>query len=150
MAALTLSEWNGLVACGEGRTDAPCRPTSTPAAQYVGDTAFGFTVRVFGTFIGAVAGLLIWTIAAGTGIANPYALAATCAVAFPILMFVRSYYQPPIAAILPIVTTMLVLGYSFQDSHSPALSSVGWGWDVAWRRQVPSSQSAAGTARELG
>ena len=92
-----------------------------PAAQYVGDTAFGFTVRVFGTFIGAVAGLLIWTIAAGTGIANPYALAAVCAVAFPVLMFVRSYYQPPVAAILPIVTTMLILGYSYQDSHQPAL-----------------------------
>lgn len=39
-------------------------------------------------------------------------------------------------AILPTVTAMLVIGYSWQDAHQPALSSVGFGWDVAWRRFV--------------
>lgn len=93
-------------------------------------------VRVFGTFLGAIAGLLIWSIAAGGGIANPYALAVVCAFAFQVLFFIRVHYTPPISAILPVVTTMLIVGYSWQDSHQPALSSVGWGFEVAWRRFV--------------
>ncbi|GAA5957141.1 hypothetical protein JCM21900_003109 [Sporobolomyces salmonicolor] len=104
--------------------------------QFVGDTIFGFLVRVVGTFFGALVGLLIWSIAAQNGRGNPYAVAATCAVAFPFIFFYRVHFMPPITAILPPVTTMLVLGYSWQNGHNPALSSVGWGWDVAWRRFV--------------
>ncbi|GAA5893885.1 hypothetical protein JCM5296_004627 [Sporobolomyces johnsonii] len=104
--------------------------------QFVGDTIFGFVVRVVGTFAGAIVGLLIWSIAAQNGRGNPYAVGATCAVAFPFIFFYRVHYMPPITAILPPVTTMLVLGYSWQNGHNPALSSVGWGWDVAWRRFV--------------
>lgn len=70
-------------------------------------------------------------------------------------VFASRYYTPVPSAILPSVTCMLVLGYSWyvrflrpkfvpnkphfrdrQDSHQPSLSSVGWGWDVAWRRFV--------------
>lgn len=59
-------------------------------------------------------------------------------------------------AILPSVTIMLVIGfvrisllfllhlldhqgvrrYSWQNAHNPSLSSIGYGWDVAWRRFV--------------
>ncbi|GAA5921957.1 hypothetical protein JCM1841_005015 [Sporobolomyces salmonicolor] len=104
--------------------------------QFVGDTIFGFLVRVVGTFFGALVGLLIWSIAAQNGRGNPYAVGATCAVVFPFIFFYRVHFMPPMTAILPPVTTMLVLGYSWQNGHNPALSSVGWGWDVAWRRFV--------------
>ncbi|CEQ41511.1 SPOSA6832_03240 [Sporobolomyces salmonicolor] len=118
---------------------------------------FGFLVRVVGTFFGALVGLLIWSIAAQNGRGNPYAVGATCAVVFPFIFFYRVHFMPPMTAILPPVTTMLVLGYSvrfvvllivlrrsltlfspmqWQNGHNPALSSVGWGWDVAWRRFV--------------
>ncbi|KAK4700228.1 hypothetical protein P7C70_g6023, partial [Phenoliferia sp. Uapishka_3] len=104
--------------------------------QYVGDTTFQFVTRVFGTFGGALVGLVIWYIGAGTGHGSPYGIAACCAVAFPLLMFFRLYYTPIPSAILPVVTSFLVIGYSWQDANQPALSSVGFGWDVAWRRFV--------------
>jgi hypothetical protein len=44
--------------------------------------------------------------------------------------------QPVMTAILPAVTAQLVIGYSWQDAHAPSLSTVGYGWDVAWRRFV--------------
>ncbi|GAA5894372.1 hypothetical protein JCM6882_007642 [Rhodosporidiobolus microsporus] len=105
--------------------------------QYVGDIAFGFIVRVFGTIAGAIIGLLIWSIAAQTGKGNPFAVAATCAVAFPFIFFYRVHLKGhPMTAILPAITAQLVIGYSWQDAHAPALSTVGYGWSVCWRRFV--------------
>jgi hypothetical protein len=49
--------------------------------------------------------------------------------------------QPVMTAILPAVTAQLVIGYSWQDAHAPSLSTVGYGWDVAWRRFVVRSLS---------
>lgn len=39
-------------------------------------------------------------------------------------------------AILPTLTIALVIGFSWQGAHNPSLSSVGYGWDVAWRRFI--------------
>jgi hypothetical protein len=56
--------------------------------QFVGDTVFGFVLRVFGTFGGAVYGLLIWSIAAQKGRGNPYAVAVVMAFGlFPIFFW---------------------------------------------------------------
>ncbi|GAA5833075.1 hypothetical protein JCM11251_006506 [Rhodosporidiobolus azoricus] len=105
--------------------------------QYVGDVLFGYLVRVFGTIAGAIVGLLIWSIAAQTGKGNPFALAATCAVAFPLIFFYRVHFKGhPMTQILPSITAQLVIGYSWQDAHYPALSTVGYGWAVCWRRFV--------------
>ncbi|GAA5852185.1 hypothetical protein JCM8547_006692 [Rhodosporidiobolus lusitaniae] len=104
--------------------------------QFVGDVLFGYIVRVFGTLAGAVVGLLVWSIAAQSGRGSPYALAATCAVAYPFIFFWRVHMQPVMTAILPAVTAQLVIGYSWQDAHFPALSTVGYGFDVCWRRFV--------------
>ncbi|KAM0749705.1 hypothetical protein T439DRAFT_326581 [Meredithblackwellia eburnea MCA 4105] len=106
------------------------------STQYVGDTTFNFVIRVFGTFAGAVIGMVMWYIGAGKGTGSPYGIAAVAAVCLPFIMFYRIYYQPVPTAILPAVTCMLVLGYSWQNANQPSLSSVGWGWDIAWRRFV--------------
>ncbi|KAK4050247.1 hypothetical protein OIV83_003568 [Microbotryomycetes sp. JL201] len=106
------------------------------STQYVGDTVYAFVVRVFGTIAGGALGLLIWTIAAQNGRGNPYALGAVMAVALPFIMFFRVHYTPPIEAILPTVTIMLVVGYSWQNAQMPRIGSIGYGWDVAWRRMV--------------
>jgi len=56
--------------------------------QFVGDTVFGFILRVFGTFGGAVYGLTIWTVAAQRGRGNPYAVGAVFAFGlFPIFFW---------------------------------------------------------------
>ncbi|BGP41609.1 hypothetical protein JCM10449v2_005600 [Rhodotorula kratochvilovae] len=104
--------------------------------QFLGDVAFGYLVRVFGTIAGAAIGLCLWSIAAQNGRGHPVAVGAVCAVAWPFIFFWRVHMQPVMTAILPAVTTMLVIGYSWQDAHNPSLSTVGYGWDVAWRRFV--------------
>ncbi|GEM08584.1 brefeldin A sensitivity protein-related, DUF2421 containing protein [Rhodotorula toruloides] len=104
--------------------------------QFLGDVFFGYVVRVWGTLVGAALGLLLWSIAAQRGAGNSFAVGAVCAVAFPFIFFYRVHMQPPMTAILPSVTAMLVIGYSWQDAHNPTLSSVGSGWEVAWRRFI--------------
>ncbi|KAI5478848.1 hypothetical protein MNV49_004580 [Pseudohyphozyma bogoriensis] len=113
-----------------------CIMAALTSTAYVGDTTFGFYMRVIGTFSGAVIGMVVWYIGAGHGTGNPYGMAAICAVVFPLLMFHRVHFTPVIAGILPAVTAMLVIGYSWQDANQPAGSSVGYGFDVAWRRMV--------------
>ncbi|GAA5882877.1 hypothetical protein JCM16303_006623 [Sporobolomyces ruberrimus] len=104
--------------------------------QFVGDTVFGFILRVFGTLGGAIYGLLIWSIAAQKGKGNPYAMGVACAFGlFPIL-FWRVHVMPPMKGILPAITSVLIIGYSWQNGHNPAPSSIGWGWPIAWRRFV--------------
>lgn len=124
--------------------------------QFLGDVLFGYIVRVVGTIVGAALGLLLWSIAAQRGRGNPFALAAVCAVAFPFVFFYRVHMQPYVpfpqsraarrlihdllrsimTAILPSVTCVLVIGYSWKGAHDPSLSTVGYGFSVAWRRFV--------------
>lgn len=98
-------------------------PTCTPdltrqmvmltMARFVGDTVFSFVLRIRATFIGALLGLLLWSIGApGDGRGNAYGIAAVCAVAFPGMMFFRAYFPVPLQSILSMVSAILVLGYS--------------------------------------
>jgi hypothetical protein len=105
------------------------------SARHRGEVLFGLFSRVIATFVGAIGGLLIWYIASGNGVANPYAMAAVTAVAFPIVMAGRiNYPGPPITPIITCVTVALIVGYSWKDAHNPTPGSPGIGWDVAWRR----------------
>lgn len=106
------------------------------SSQFVGDTAYGFVARILGTALGAVIGMALWYIGSGSGPGNAYGVAVVCFVVFPLLMFHRLHYMPPIAAILTSVTAALVVGYSWQDTHSPALSAAGYGFEAAWKRFV--------------
>jgi len=98
-------------------------------ARFRGDTAFGQVVRILGTFLGGIVGMLIWFvippcalhslcswfslghryIASGDGNGSPYGLAATLAVCFPFLLFARLYWPgPPMQILIFLMTTMLV------------------------------------------
>lgn len=71
------------------------------------------SASVQATFVGAILGLLLWSIGApGDADGNAFGLAAVCAVAFPPAFFFRAYFTVPLTAILTFVTTVLVLGYS--------------------------------------
>ncbi|GAA5954631.1 hypothetical protein JCM3765_003834 [Sporobolomyces pararoseus] len=104
--------------------------------QFVGDTVFGFVLRVFGTIGGAVYGLLIWSIAAQKGRGNPYVVGVVFAFGLFPIFFWRVHVMPPMKGILPAVTSVLVAGYSWQNAHNPSPSSVGWGFAIFWRRLV--------------
>lgn len=107
------------------------------AARHRGEVLFGLASRAIATFAGAIIGLLIWYIASGNGVANPFAMAVVTAVAFPIVMLGRIHFPgPPITPIIACVTVALVVGYSWKDSHNTTPLSIGQGWSVAWRRFV--------------
>lgn len=58
-------------------------------SQFTADTIFGFVVRILGTFLGALLGMVIWYIGSGCGTGNPYALLIILAVVLPFIMFIR-------------------------------------------------------------
>ncbi|KAF9499221.1 hypothetical protein BDN71DRAFT_1384411 [Pleurotus eryngii] len=104
-------------------------------ARFRGDTTFGLTARILATFFGCIAGLVMWYVNSGTGHANAYGLGAVCAVCFPFFFYARLYWPgPPMTNIIFFVTTVLVVGYSYQDNYIVVAASPGSGWDVAWRR----------------
>ncbi|ESK92525.1 hypothetical protein Moror_4433 [Moniliophthora roreri MCA 2997] len=106
-------------------------------ARFRGDTTFGQVARITSTFLGGLVGMVIWYISAGSGNGNPFGLAAVCAVAMPFIFYLRLYYPgPPMTVLIFLVTTFLVVGYSYQDAHIILPGNPGVGWNVAWRRFV--------------
>ncbi|KAF9446717.1 hypothetical protein P691DRAFT_776668 [Macrolepiota fuliginosa MF-IS2] len=102
-------------------------------ARFRGDTTFGLTARVLSTFLGGIVGMVMWYISRG----NPYGLAAVSAVCFPFFFYGRLYWPgPPMTNIVFFVTTILVVGYSYQDQHILVPGSPGSGFNVAWKRFV--------------
>ncbi|EGN97169.1 hypothetical protein SERLA73DRAFT_183808 [Serpula lacrymans var. lacrymans S7.3] len=104
-------------------------------ARFRGDTTFGLVARIGSTFCGGIVGMVMWYVSAGSGHGNPYGLLAVFAVCFPFFFFARLYWPgPPMVNMIFFVTTALVVGYSYQDTHLYIPSSPGWGFDVSWRR----------------
>ncbi|KXN81239.1 hypothetical protein AN958_05700 [Leucoagaricus sp. SymC.cos] len=102
-------------------------------ARFRGDTTFGLTARVFSTFAGGVVGMVIWYISQG----NPYGLAAVLGVCLPFFYYVRLYWPgPPMTNIVFFVTSILVVGYSYQGEHIVTPGNPGAGFSVAWKRFV--------------
>lgn len=107
----------------------------TTLSRFRGDTVFGLTSRILSTFFGGVVGMIIWYISAGSGTGNAYILGVICALCFPFFYFARIYYPgPPINVIFFFLTSQLVIGYSWQDTHLPSITEAGYGFTVAWKR----------------
>ena len=126
--------------------------------RFRGETSYGFISRVLSTLFGGIVGMTMWWvtsicfhtcsehsterlamisryISAGNGSGNPYSLAAVAAVCFPPFCFARLYFPgPTMTIVIFFFTSQLVLGYSWQDTHLPPLSTAGKGFDVAWVR----------------
>ena len=116
----------------------------TTLSRFRGDTVFGLFSRIWATFLGGLVGLILWYechsqvksyciktsltryLSTGKGSGNPYGLAAVTAVCFPFFTFARLYFPaPPVAVIFFFLTSQLVIGYSWQDSHLPSISNAG-------------------------
>ncbi|GBE78787.1 hypothetical protein SCP_0116800 [Sparassis crispa] len=105
-------------------------------ARFRGDTTFGLVARVMATFLGGICGMVMWYISTGNGRGSYYGLAAVCAVCFPLFYYGRLYWPgPPMTNTIFFVTTALVFGYSWQDTHSTVAFHY-YGWGLAWRRFV--------------
>ncbi|KAG7440516.1 uncharacterized protein BT62DRAFT_910398 [Guyanagaster necrorhizus] len=106
-------------------------------ARFRGDTTFGLVARIISTFFGGLAGAVIWYISTGNGHGNAYGLAAVLGFCFPFFFYARLYWPvPPMTNIIFFVTTMLVVGYSYQDTVLLLPANPGYGINVAWRRFV--------------
>ncbi|TIA79417.1 hypothetical protein D6C76_03603 [Aureobasidium pullulans] len=110
----------------------------TGTASFSAEFNFAFVTRIAGTVAGGVLGMLGWYIGSGIGIGNPYGLGAVLAVYSVILMWFRLYTPPPLipAVMIGGATVILVIGYSYIDTHLPSYGNPGWGYEVFWRRTV--------------
>lgn len=101
-------------------------PGQTTLSRFRGDTVFGLLSRILSTFFGGLTGVAMWYISSGGGNGNPYGFAAVTAVCFPFFFFARIYYPgPPIDVAFFFLTSQLVIGYSWQDTHLPSVGDVG-------------------------
>ncbi|EKM60249.1 uncharacterized protein PHACADRAFT_246113 [Phanerochaete carnosa HHB-10118-sp] len=105
-------------------------------SRFRGDTTFALVARLISTFLGGVVGAAMWYISTGRGHGNIYGLAAVTGVCFPFFFFGRLYWPgPPMFNLIFFITTFLVIGFSWQDTHFPA-GFIYYGINVAWRRFV--------------
>ncbi|KAJ5134735.1 hypothetical protein N7526_006100 [Penicillium atrosanguineum] len=110
----------------------------TSVVVYMSDFALSLISRFIGTIIGGVAGLVAWYIGSGNGLGNPYGLAAVMAVVLVLLMWARVFAPMALlqATMMGGATCILVIGYSYDDTHIPSYGNPGWGYSVFWRRLV--------------
>ncbi|CAG8947604.1 unnamed protein product [Penicillium salamii] len=110
----------------------------TTLVIYMADFTFSLLCRAIGTIIGGVLGLVAWYIGSGHGPGNPYGLAAVMAAVIIILMWGRIFAPMALlqAMMMAGATCILVIGYSYDDTHIPAYGNPGWGYNVFWRRLV--------------
>ncbi|EPS34710.1 hypothetical protein PDE_09674 [Penicillium oxalicum 114-2] len=108
----------------------------TTLVIYMSDFTLSLASRFIGTIVGGVAGLVAWYIGSGGGPGNPYGLAAVMAVILLLLMWGRIFAPPALlaATIMGGATCILIIGYSYDDTHIPTYGNPGWGYNVFWRR----------------
>ncbi|CAL1710858.1 unnamed protein product [Somion occarium] len=114
---------------------------------YASDQIFNYAMRLIGTFIGALLGLLNWYIGSAKSNGSPYGAAASVAVFLIPIVFLRLYSPPQFlpGTMLVAVTWALVMGYSWLDGHIPVFGNVGIGWSIVWRRWLTVMIGCAGS-----
>lgn len=110
----------------------------TASALSGGELIFTFSVRLAGTVVGLLFGAVLWYISTGNGHGNVYGLAATTAVGFIPLVFLRLYAPKMLLlpAIMLNVSVVLIVGYSWIDTHLQVMANSGIGIDIAWKRTL--------------
>ncbi|KAJ1021936.1 hypothetical protein NDA16_003698 [Ustilago loliicola] len=110
----------------------------TAAALSGGELIFTFAMRLGGTVVGLLYGAVLWYISTGNGRGNAYGLGATTAVSFLPLVFLRVWAPKllMLPAIMLNVSVVLIVGYSWIDTHLQVLANSGIGIEVAWRRTL--------------
>ncbi|KAL5361015.1 hypothetical protein BJX96DRAFT_175841 [Aspergillus floccosus] len=108
----------------------------TGMVVYMADFTFSVISRLVGTVAGGVLGLLAWYIGSANGPGNPYGLAAIMAVMLVIFLWARLYFPPSLlqGGIMGGATFLLVVAYSYDDTHIPQYGNPGVGYTVFWRR----------------
>ncbi|GAA5916520.1 hypothetical protein JCM6882_003571 [Rhodosporidiobolus microsporus] len=110
----------------------------TSLAIYSGDQILSSIQKLFGTAVGLVYGMLMWYLGSANGPGSPYGLGAAVFILMLPAMAIRIY--APLAssqvAIQAAVTSILIVGYSWQDSNLPSVGNPGIGYELAWKRAL--------------
>ncbi|GAA5871160.1 hypothetical protein JCM8547_001473 [Rhodosporidiobolus lusitaniae] len=110
----------------------------TGLGVYAGDQILGSLQKLTGTAVGLVYGMLVWYIGAARGPGSPYGIGAAVIVFMLPAMAIRIFAPPASAqmAIQGAVTTILIVGYSWQDTHLASVGNPGVGYTLAWKRAL--------------
>ncbi|EPS43040.1 hypothetical protein H072_2965 [Dactylellina haptotyla CBS 200.50] len=105
-------------------------------SQYMGDFVFSITMRMFGTVVGGIIGLVVWYIGAGSGPGNPYGIMAILApfIIFGMAIRVFAPREWMMPGVMGIATMMLIVGYSWESNYLPQLIYAEPGYGVFYRR----------------
>ncbi|KAF4433173.1 hypothetical protein F53441_13774 [Fusarium austroafricanum] len=105
---------------------------------YLADFTFSLLARTIGTIIGGAIGMVAWYIGAGSGIGNPYGMAASVGVFIIPLLWARIYLPPSFAfaTIMGGATFCLVVGFSWDHNHIVQYGIPGKGYEAFWKRVV--------------
>ncbi|KZT65496.1 hypothetical protein DAEQUDRAFT_520383 [Daedalea quercina L-15889] len=105
-------------------------------ARFRGDMTFALVSRLMCTLFGGVTGMVMWYISVQKGVGNAYGYTAVLAFCTPFFYYGRLYWPGPLFSnVIYFVTTTIVLGFCWQNSHFPAVFTF-YGWSLAWRRFV--------------
>ncbi|KAI9044810.1 uncharacterized protein KD926_010982 [Aspergillus affinis] len=110
----------------------------TTLLVYMADFTVCLVGRTAGTVVGGVMGMAAWYIGSGNGPGNAYRLAASTAAMTLVLMWWRLFLPPvfTMGAIMSGATFMLVLGFSYDDTHMPQYGLPGHGYTAFYKRLV--------------
>ncbi|KAF9560292.1 hypothetical protein CPC08DRAFT_708223 [Agrocybe pediades] len=112
--------------------------SQTGLALYAGDQIAGFIVRLAGTLIGLLFGMVVWYIGAGLGHGNPYGIVIASTIAISPFIFMRVAGPPqqmPFWMMIG-VTIVFVVGYSWINANQAVLSNAGVGVALGWKRAL--------------
>ncbi|WVQ97371.1 hypothetical protein IAU59_004483 [Kwoniella sp. CBS 9459] len=110
----------------------------TGLGVFTGEQILTFFVRMGGTVLGLVIGMVVWYIGAGRGPGNPYGIAAATMVFIAPCLFIRialPMEKSPFF-LMTNVTIMFVVGYSWVDEHVYQTANQGSGAGLAGRRAL--------------
>jgi hypothetical protein len=105
---------------------------------YTADLIYGVAMRIIGTVVGGVIGVVAWYIGAGNGPGNPHGMAAIMGAVIIVFMWWR-LFSPPLlmpAGIMAAATAYLVVAYSWVNTHTPSYGNTTEGYSVFWHRLV--------------
>ncbi|BGP43100.1 hypothetical protein JCM10449v2_007124 [Rhodotorula kratochvilovae] len=116
-------------------------------APHSGDQMLSMIQRTLGTAVGLVYGMrasrappphVVWYLGSANGDGTRAGVGAALFVLMVPWFAVRLYATPASAmfGIMAAVTSVLIVGYSWQDTHLPSVGNPGVGYSVAWRRAL--------------
>ncbi|KAF6513763.1 hypothetical protein HZS61_007088 [Fusarium oxysporum f. sp. conglutinans] len=105
---------------------------------YLADFIFSLIARTIGTIVGGAMGMVAWYIGAGSGVGNPYGMAASTGVMIIPMLWWRLYLPSSFAfaTIMGGATFCLVLGFSWDHDHIIQYGLPGKGYEAFWKRVV--------------